>query len=39
MKEIVEDLIAEHEALDSFLSTLNEEQWDIPSPAEFNAIQ
>lgn len=34
MKEIVEDLIAEHEALDSFLSTLSEEQWDLPSPAE-----
>jgi uncharacterized protein (TIGR03084 family) len=34
MKEIVGDLKAEHEALDSFLSTLKDEQWDLPSPAE-----
>ncbi len=34
MKEIVADLKAEHEALDRFLSTLKDDQWDLPSPAE-----
>lgn len=34
MKEIVTDLKAEHEALDRFLSTLEEEQWHLPTPAE-----
>ena len=34
MKEIVTDLIAEQEALDQFLSTVKEEQWDLSSPAE-----
>jgi len=34
MKEILTDLKAEQEALDQFLSTLKEEQWDLPSPAE-----
>ncbi len=34
MKEIVTDLKAEHKALDQFLSSLNEEQWHLPTPAE-----
>jgi uncharacterized protein (TIGR03084 family) len=34
MKELVEDLRAEQEALDRFLTTLKEDQWDLPSPAE-----
>ena len=34
MEEILADLKAEQEALDRFLSTLSEEQWDLPSPAE-----
>ena len=34
MKEIVADLKAEQKALDDFLSTLKDEQWDLPTPAE-----
>ena len=34
MQEILTDLKAEQEALDRFLSTLAEIQWDLPSPAE-----
>ena len=34
MKEIVTDLRAEQEALDSFLCTLKDEQWDVQTPAE-----
>ena len=34
MQEILTDLQAEQEALDRFLSTLSEIQWDLPSPAE-----
>ncbi len=34
MKEIVTDLAAEQKALDDFLSRLEEEQWDLPTPAE-----
>ena len=34
MKEIVADLRAEQEALDSFLCTLKDEQWDLQTPAE-----
>jgi len=34
MKEILTDLKAEQEALDRFLSSLSEPQWDLPSPAE-----
>ena len=34
MKEIVTDLKAEQEALDSFLCTLEDEHWDLPTPAE-----
>ena len=34
MKEIGTDLKAEQEALDSFLCTLQDSQWDLPTPAE-----
>jgi len=34
MKEILTDLKAEQEALDRFLASLTEAQWDLPSPAE-----
>lgn len=34
MKEIVADLKAEQEALDNFLCTLKDWQWDLPTPAE-----
>lgn len=34
MKEIIADLKAEQESLDTFLNTLVEEQWELPSPAE-----
>ncbi|MCK4723699.1 MAG: TIGR03084 family protein [Dehalococcoidia bacterium] len=34
MKEIVTDLKAEQEALDSFLCTLKDEQWGLQTPAE-----
>ncbi|MBM4447075.1 MAG: TIGR03084 family protein [Chloroflexi bacterium] len=34
MQEIVTDLRAEQKALDDFLSTLKDEQWDLPTPAE-----
>lgn len=34
MKEIVTDLRAEQEVLDQFLSSLREEQWVLPTPAE-----
>jgi len=34
MEEIVTDLKAEHEALDQFLADLDEEHWDLPTPAE-----
>ena len=34
MREIVADLRAEQEALDSFLCTLKDEQWDLQTPAE-----
>lgn len=34
MKEIVTDLRAEQEGLDQFLSSLREEQWTLPTPAE-----
>jgi len=34
MKEIIEDLKAEQEHLDRFLTTLTDEQWDYPTPAE-----
>ncbi len=39
MKEIVTDLKAEQEALDRFLSTLSENQWNVPSPAEGWTLQ
>jgi uncharacterized protein (TIGR03084 family) len=34
MQEIVTDLKAEQKALDDFLSTLKDKQWDLPTPAE-----
>jgi uncharacterized protein (TIGR03084 family) len=34
MKELVTDLKAEQEALDTFISTLKDEQWDLQTPAE-----
>ncbi len=34
VKEIVTDLQAEREALDQFLTTLTDEMWDLPTPAE-----
>ncbi|MBM3141842.1 MAG: TIGR03084 family protein [Chloroflexi bacterium] len=34
MQEIVTDLKAEQEALDNFLCTLKDWQWDLPTPAE-----
>jgi len=34
MKEILSDLQAEQEALDRFLRSLTDAQWDLPSPAE-----
>ncbi len=34
MQEIIMALKAEQKALDDFLSTLKEEQWDLPTPAE-----
>jgi uncharacterized protein (TIGR03084 family) len=34
MQEIIMDLKAEQKALDDFLSTLKDEQWDLPTPAE-----
>ncbi len=34
MQEIINDLRAEQEALDTFLQKLNEKQWDLPTPAE-----
>lgn len=34
MKEIVTDLQAQQDALDSFLCTLQDSQWDLPTPAE-----
>lgn len=34
MKEIVTDLKAEQEALDEFLCSLRDDQWDLPTPAE-----
>jgi uncharacterized protein (TIGR03084 family) len=34
MKELVTDLKAEQEALDKFVSTLKDEQWDLQTPAE-----
>jgi len=34
MKEILSDLRAEQEALDRFLRSLTDAQWDLPSPAE-----
>ncbi|MBN1375122.1 MAG: TIGR03084 family protein [Dehalococcoidia bacterium] len=33
MKEIVSDLRAEQESLDAFLSTLKDDQWDLPTPS------
>lgn len=35
MKEIVTDLIAEQDALDSFLCTLTDEQWELKTPADW----
>ena len=34
MQAIVSDLKAEHEALDNFLCTLEDWQWDLQTPAE-----
>jgi uncharacterized protein (TIGR03084 family) len=34
MKEIVTDLIAEQQALDDFLCTLQDDQWELQTPAE-----
>jgi len=34
MKEIVTDLIAEQKALDDFLCTLSDEQWELQTPAD-----
>ncbi|HIE17555.1 MAG TPA: TIGR03084 family protein [Dehalococcoidia bacterium] len=34
MKEIVTDLMAEQKALDDFLCSFKDEQWDLPTPAE-----
>ena len=34
MKEIVTDLMAEQKALDDFLCTLSDEQWELQTPAE-----
>ena len=34
MKQIIADLKAEQESLDEFISTLNDSQWDLPTPAE-----
>ena len=34
MKEIVTDLMAEQQALDDFLCTLHDKQWELQTPAE-----
>jgi uncharacterized protein (TIGR03084 family) len=39
MKEIVGDLEAEHEALDRLLSTLKDDQWDLPTLSEGWALR